>query len=136
MTGELVVRLARSSRTVTRTAAFALGDAFIDAEAGSGVLATIYVDRVEEMAAMSEADAAILLGRVIAHELGHLLLATSAHSTTGLMRGYWTPSVIRRNQMTDWMLTRNEADAIKRRLEFINPATSAPRPSLPPRARR
>ena len=112
--GELIIRLARSSVTVAQ-AAFALGDAFIDMKAGSGVFATIYVDRVEQMAVMSATDVAVLLGRTIAHELAHLLLATSAHSLSGLMRAYWTAADLRRDDVADWMLTGEEAEAIRKR---------------------
>ena len=52
----------------------------------TGVLATIFVDSVELIASLSEIDATLLLGRAIAHELGHLLLGTNAHSVRGLMR--------------------------------------------------
>jgi hypothetical protein len=114
--GELVVRLVRSPGTTPAAASLVLGEAFIDTGAGRGVLATIYADRVERMAELTETAAVVLLGRAIAHELGHLLLATSSHSQSGLMRARWTPSDIRRNQVADWTLTRKDAEAIRRRL--------------------
>ena len=55
-----------------------LGDAMLDRHTGTGVLATIYVDRVEWLARQAGADSRALLGRAIAHELGHLLLATTS----------------------------------------------------------
>jgi hypothetical protein len=30
-----------------------------------------------------------ILGEVIAHEIGHILLNLAAHTQTGIMRGYW-----------------------------------------------
>ena len=114
---ELVSRLVRSRETTTGGSTFVLGEASIDLNQRAGVLATIYVDRVERMAEVSAADTAALLGRAIAHELGHLLLATNAHSSRGLMRAQWRPGDIRRNQMADWLLTRDEAAAIRRRLQ-------------------
>jgi hypothetical protein len=114
---ELVVRLVRSRAAIREAAPFVLGEASIDIGANRGVLATIYVDRVERMAALSETDAAVLLGRAIAHELGHLLLATNAHSAHGLMRARWTPGDLRRNENVDWLLTKKDAEAIKRRLQ-------------------
>jgi hypothetical protein len=43
----------------------------------------------------------ILLGRVVAHELGHVLLTTTAHSTTGLMRAiYGTGDVLSADEST------------------------------------
>ena len=113
---ELVMRLVRSGDTTARTAGLVLGEASIDTAAGAGVLATVYVDRVTLMADVAETDAASLLGRAIAHELGHLLLATNAHSASGLMRAQWTQADLRRNEITDWVLTRKDAEAIHRRL--------------------
>jgi hypothetical protein len=113
---EFVIRLVRSRETTTDGSPFVLGEASVDVSQRAGVLATIYVDRVERMAERSEADSASLLGRAIAHELGHLLLATNAHSSRGLMRAQWSPRDIRGNQIADWVLTRKEAEAIRKRL--------------------
>jgi hypothetical protein len=114
---EFVIRLVRSRETTTGGSPFVLGEASIDVDQRAGVLATIYVDRVERMAELSDADTASLLGRAIAHELGHLLLATNAHSSSGLMRAYWSPRDIRENQIADWVLSREDVAAIRRRLQ-------------------
>jgi hypothetical protein len=133
---EFVIRLVRLPQTTGGSAArdqgpgktyegpFVLGEASIDLTEQTGVLATIYVNRVERMAALSEADTASLLGRAIAHELGHLLLATNAHSARGLMRAQWTAGELRRNQSEDWMLTRKDAEAIRRRLTIATKTTT------------
>jgi hypothetical protein len=57
-----------------------------------GVLATIFYDRVEDLALLNSL--ATILGYGIAHELGHLLLGKTLgegryHSATGLMRAKW-----------------------------------------------
>ncbi|HVG53679.1 MAG TPA: hypothetical protein VM846_04595 [Vicinamibacterales bacterium] len=113
--GELVVRLVRSHET-PRLAPLVLGEAFIDAGSKAGVLATIYVQRVEQMAALSNTDVARLLGRAIAHEVGHLLLASNTHTSRGLMRARWSPDELRRNDSADWLLTEKDAAAIRQRL--------------------
>ena len=113
---EFVIRLVRSREITTDGSPFVLGEASIDVNAGAGVLATIYVDRVERMAELSEADTASLLGRAIEHELGHLLLATKSHSPGGLMRAQWTSNEVRGNPTADWVLTRKDAEAIRKRL--------------------
>ncbi|HET9196211.1 MAG TPA: hypothetical protein VFO21_25210 [Vicinamibacterales bacterium] len=131
--GELVIRLVRSPsqivpRTLRRlgegeagprnqTTPLVLGEAFIDTRERTGVLATVFVDHVELIAALCETDAALLLGRAIAHELGHLLLGSNAHSVRGLMRAQWTPADIRRHASADWALTTEDAAAIRRRLQ-------------------
>ena len=133
---EFVIRVVRSSEAArgsgagdrepgkTNEGPFVLGEASIDLNEQAGVLATIYVDRIERMAALAEADTASLLGRAIAHELGHLLLATNAHSPRGLMRARWTAGELRRNQTADWMLTRRDAEAMRRRLTIATKTTT------------
>ena len=120
---EFVIRLVRSRDDAADGRPFVLGEASIDVNEQAGALATIYVDRVERMAALSEADTASLLGRAIAHELGHLLLATNAHSSSGLMRAQWTQGELRRNQSADWMLTPKDAEEIRRRLTIATKTT-------------
>ena len=94
-----------------------LGEALIDTRARAGVLATVYADRVEWMAAQTGADPHELMGRAIAHELGHLLMASSAHGTKGLMRPVWSLSEVRRRQMRDWSFAPKEIAAIKERAQ-------------------
>jgi len=115
-TGELVVHLDRSRAEGRASAVLELGRALIDNGAGAGVFATIYVDRVAQMAEISELDGELLLGRAIAHELGHLLLGTNAHTSTGLMRPQWTAPEIRQNRPGDWTLTKEDLDTIRNRL--------------------
>ena len=115
--GELIVRLVRSPTEIAASANLVLGHAFIDMRERTGVLATVFVDRVELIAGQAETDATLLLGRAIAHEIGHLLLGTNAHSVRGLMRTEWTPADVRRHASADWALTDEEAGAIRRRLQ-------------------
>jgi hypothetical protein len=92
-----------------------LGEALIDTKARTGVLATVYADRVNWMAARTGVDPDELLGRAIAHELGHLLMGTSTHGTTGLMRAVWSQSEMRRGETRDWAFEPQEIAAIKAR---------------------
>lgn len=55
----------------------------------------VFYDRVTEVAAINRADTARLMGNVIAHEMGHLLLHHAAHTAEGLMRGVWDADAIR-----------------------------------------
>jgi hypothetical protein len=77
-----------------RVAHMRLGTALVIPRAG-GVLATVYSDRVANLAEEGAADFAVLLGRVAAHELGHLMMHASAHSRRGLMRPNWTAREVR-----------------------------------------
>ena len=66
------------------------GVAVESAEKGFGFYASIFYDHVKDCAAHEHLDLAPLLGHVIAHELGHLLLGTRSHTVHGLMPASWT----------------------------------------------
>jgi hypothetical protein len=113
--GELAIRIVRSPVPKHYRGTLPLGDATIDTHAGRGVLATIYFDRVLWLANESGADVAALLGRAIAHELGHLLLASTSHGPVGLMRALWSQQEIREGHSRDWMFAPAELKAIRNR---------------------
>jgi hypothetical protein len=100
--GELVVRLVRSGKGSPGDDDESLGTALVDPATGTGVLATVYVDRVERLAHASDGDLGTLLGRAMAHEIGHLLMGRSAHALHGLMRPRWTRAEVARNAKADW----------------------------------
>lgn len=89
-----------------------LGAALLVQRAG-GVLATVYVDCVVSLATAARADLAVLLGRVAAHELGHLMMRSSAHARAGLMRPYWTQNEVRWNRPADWAFTAMDVAAMR-----------------------
>lgn len=64
-----------------------LGEAIV--EDGGGTLAIVYVDRVRVYAANHRLPVGRVLGYAAAHEMGHLLLGSTAHSDDGLMRPGW-----------------------------------------------
>ena len=99
---ELIVRLV-NGRAPGGGKPVPLGHALVEAGEHTGVLATVYVDRVRRVAATTGTDEAVLLGRAIAHELGHLLAGSNAHARTGLMRAKWTVSEILRDRREDWI---------------------------------
>jgi hypothetical protein len=49
--------------------------------------ATVLYDRVKKFARRYRVNRGVMLGYVIAHELGHLLLPPNSHSVAGVMRG-------------------------------------------------
>lgn len=109
---ELSLRILHGEAEHHRTAS--LGEAFVNRLTGGGVLATVYFDRVAQLANATGTDPAVLLGRAAAHELGHLLMRTPAHANRGLMRPHWTPWELRRNQAADWAFTSGDVVAIRR----------------------
>jgi hypothetical protein len=60
------------------------------------VLASVYYDSVVRRAKSDDADfeIPIILGGVIAHELGHLLLGPKGHAGAGIMRTRWEPGEV------------------------------------------
>jgi hypothetical protein len=60
------------------------------------VLASVYYENALHLAVRegAEFEVPIILGCVIAHELGHLLLGPNSHSPSGIMQGEWRPKQI------------------------------------------
>ena len=94
----------------------ALGESLLDGSEGRGVLMTVDLCRVRAASAGSATAAATLTGRAIAHEIGHLLLATSSHTRTGLMRARWSRDELRGLIPAHWDFSAREADQIRRTL--------------------
>lgn len=90
-----------------------LGQALVDRDGGGGTLATVYFDCVQWLATSTGTDVAVLLGRVAAHELGHLMMRSSAHARRGLMRPHWTPGEVRRNLLVDWEFSAGDITAMR-----------------------
>jgi hypothetical protein len=124
--GELVVRITAASAASTPGS---LGFSYVDMQLKAGTLATVFADRVQNLAALAEADEGELLGWVMAHELAHLLIGTRDHEPYGLMRGEWKASEIARQRPSDWLLSRTDSlrirQAIKRRATPSLPAMLA-----------
>ena len=109
---ELIVHLTRGpSETPARRVE--LGHSLVDTGARAGSLATIYVDRAARFAREWRAREGVVIGRAVAHELGHLLLGTGRHTDTGLMRAVWTPAANRPEVARDWSFTREDAAAMR-----------------------
>jgi hypothetical protein len=71
------------------------GFALLPVSGGFGVMANVFAERAKEMAG-STASLSVILGDLMAHELGHLLLSQSAHSVAGIMRGQWRTRELQR----------------------------------------
>jgi hypothetical protein len=58
-----------------------------------------------------------MLGHVIAHELGHLLLGSNAHSQLGIMRPHWSSGELRSITMGRLLFTPEQARSMQDQLE-------------------
>ena len=114
---QLILRMTRSPAT-----AVGVGTSLIDPVQQEGRLATVYVDQVDAMARRSNTDRVSILSRAIAHEIGHLLLGTTEHTRSGLMRGIWTAEELRRNQIEDWQFSALQRSLLRARIATGSPA--------------
>lgn len=104
--GDVVVRLIEGSDKESGERR-ALGYSLFDSNGLSG-FATVYVDRVDWLARRAQYPRAPLLGRAIAHEIGHLLLRSNEHTDAGLMREVWTAEQVVRNRREDWTFSPDQ----------------------------
>jgi hypothetical protein len=80
-------------------------------------IAVFYCD-VQQLAQLHVVRPETLLGFVIAHELGHLLLGPHAHTSHGLMRAVWTRTDVADGvAQGQFRFSATEGDRIRRRLQ-------------------
>jgi hypothetical protein len=87
-----------------------LGVAAVTDRGHGGIVATVYAEPVRDVTERTGVAFDLLLGRAIAHEVGHLFPGGlsraesrgDGHSPTGLMRAVWTDDELRRGRVEDW----------------------------------
>jgi len=113
---DFVLQILPSSRNATNST---FGVSFLDAS--GGVYADIFLDRVQSL---RELDPKIsfsgLLGSVIAHELGHLLLGEHSHSRTGLMRAHWQAEELGKIAKGNLWFDSKQAVQLRERATVLN----------------
>lgn len=100
--------------TAGRPSEDTFGQAFQNA-AGEGNYALVYFNVFAASSVTQSVRAGDLLGFVIAHELGHLLLGRDSHSATGLMAPVWQVSEVRRASQGILFFTNDQQDRIRLR---------------------
>lgn len=85
-----------------------------------GRIAFAFYDRIERFAGDYHVDVSVVLGGVMAHEIGHLLLPFGTHSATGLMRGRWNSAQVQLAVVGGLRFTPEQAELI--RIELGAPA--------------
>jgi hypothetical protein len=76
-------------------------------------VAVVLADDVRKRAAYSSTKFDDLLGLAMAHELGHLLLRSAAHSVTGIMRARWTEEGLRDDDRGRLRFMPGEAESMR-----------------------
>ena len=76
--------------------------------------AGVFYRKVIEIAASEECDAGYTLGATMAHEIGHLLLASNRHSARGVMRARFNRADVVQAGRGDLRFTPEQTEAIQR----------------------
>jgi hypothetical protein len=106
--------------------------------------AWVFYDLLKDAALKLQMSTAHLLGNIIAHEFGHLLLAANAHTSWGLMRARWSPeqllaadrgeldfSNIERAKIRNSVVARHEAQPLAQAQQAPDAASSAAISEIP-----
>jgi hypothetical protein len=105
------------------TARDAMGSAAVGLDGGR--IAYVHFERVVDTAVEAYWPLDELLGVVVAHELGHLLLPHGSHSADGVMRAQWEVGELRRIGRRRLDFTEEQAALIRERLIRERVAISA-----------
>jgi hypothetical protein len=105
-----------------------IGHSLVDTTRRTGVLATLFLDRIERIARAAGVSPAVITARAAAHEIAHLILGTNEHGASGLMRALWSQDMLRFDAEREWVFTADEGRrlrlALASRLRTAEPAAS------------
>jgi len=124
--GDLVVRIMPVALVAAGSEDVELGYAPIDPAGRATVIATVYYDVVQRVAQRTGLNARELLGRAVAHELGHLLLRVPGHGPRGLMRPLWTDADLLQNRPGDWTFSDAERRQVQAAARGADTGATAP----------
>jgi hypothetical protein len=96
------------------------GVAFLSAE-GVGCYSDVFYDHATGLRAGSNVSVTNILGNVIAHELGHLLLGSNSHAPSGIMKARWEGEELDRVAKEGLSFTAEQAEHIRERLITSEP---------------
>ena len=77
-----------------------------------GPCVTLLMDRLKEKAERNPETTGVLLGHVLAHEIGHVLQGIARHSETGLMKEQWSEREIGQMWKQTLLFTAYDAEMI------------------------
>ena len=117
--------VAHSMTTVYGLSEATLGFAYLPSPAGRAFMATIFYDRVKDQAEDGMASVSQILAYTMAHELGHLLLRTAAHTSVGVMRSSWTAQDLRCADRGSLAFTTRQGELMRARVREWAPDPAA-----------
>jgi hypothetical protein len=103
--------------------------AFLSSE-GTGCYSDVFYDRAMELHTNWNVGMAEILGSVMVHELGHLLIGSNAHSGAGIMQARWQGEELRRLARGNLGFSNQQAEQMWRRLNGVRPTVALLRDSL------
>jgi len=109
---DLVLRITSHLSTATGDAA---GVAFLGSD-GRGRYADVFWTRARELNANSNLGLDRILGSVMAHEMGHLLLGLNSHSVSGVMRARWGSDELQRMDMGTLLFLPEQGKRMRARI--------------------
>lgn len=112
---DLMLRLVNRKRVAGRQV-LALGESMLDREERGGVLMTVDLFPIRVVADRASTSIATLLGRAVAHEIGHLLLGSAEHTRLGLMRALWSYEELRGLKPAHWGFSARESAQMREAL--------------------
>ena len=112
-TGFVLKILPRSMAEHLQIRDAALGYAQPCREGEAGCLAHVLYHKVEDLAKGGIASLSQILGLAIAHELGHLLLRSDAHCSSGIMQSQWRAKELQRASKGLLLFTPRQAQTIR-----------------------
>jgi hypothetical protein len=109
----LHVRILARSRNLTSST---LGASYLSGE-GIGCYADVFFGPIA-VHARTRRETGAILGHVIAHEIAHLLLGTSSHSESGIMRARWQTGELMSVLNGQMLFTEEQSQVMRQRLSM------------------
>lgn len=101
------------------------GMAFLSAD--GGVYSDVFFDSIEVLHRDCGASIARVLGHVMAHEVGHLLLGLNSHSPVGIMCPSWHSEQLRMLGMGTLFFTPEQAKVMRQPIANLKPSCCSQR---------
>jgi hypothetical protein len=109
---DLAVRIIPHARTLGDDI---FGVSFLDHDAGT--YADLFFEPIEDLHQQNrDISMATIVGDVLAHELGHLLLGSNAHSRDGIMQPHWTRKQLQRGSMGQMRFSKEQSARMRTRI--------------------
>jgi len=114
--GTIVVQIAHDTAKL-KTEVF--GSSFIG-RSGYGSYVDVFFDRAQQLCREVKVDLPEVLGHIISHEIGHLLLGTDSHSRFGIMRATWDNTELAQADRGRLLFSTAQSRAMQQRLQAIS----------------